>query len=390
MNISRHSLIFGLSYAIDIAVKEHSRSHSKNTAYLSFMLGKEIGLDENDLLELYYSALLHDIGLGAYYDMERHCIVGADILRKLPLPEAVVRNVYCHHELLDGTGPLGLKGDDIPLCAMIICLSSTFDDEFDRYACTFDYDIFSNIKSWLNGMRLRLRPEIVAAFENLIRHEYVLLEYFNQETRHTMSQRLVIDDPVCYNYDDVLKYAMCFADMIDQRSPFTYTHSRGIARLARKAARHLGYDDKTQNKMYIAGMLHDIGKLHTPIEILHKESKLMPEERFEMNKHTYFTRKILEQIQGFDDIANYAANHHEKIDGTGYPNRIPGERLSELERVMAICDVYQALTEVRPYRNKMSAQKAHGIISSMASNGHLDRNLVETVLPVFADTTNPI
>jgi len=71
---------------------------------------------------------------------------------------------------------------------------------------------------------------------------------------------VVVGDNVCYGYDDIVKYAHCFADIIDQKCPFTSSHSHGIADLARKAAAELGYDTETQNKMYIAGLLHDIGK----------------------------------------------------------------------------------------------------------------------------------
>ncbi len=129
--------------------------------------------------------------------------------------------------------------------------------------------------------------------------------------------------------------------------------------------------------MHIAGLLHDIGKLHVSIDILHKEGKLTPEERFEINKHTYYTRKVLEQIQGFEDIVDYASNHHERMDGTGYPYRIPGEKLGELERVMAVCDVYQALTEERPYRESLPAEKVWAIMDGMVSGGHLDGEMLE-------------
>jgi len=200
-----------------------------------------------------------------------------------------------------------------------------------------------------------------------------------------LSSKIDVMDNVYYDTEDIKKFAFCFAEIIDNRSPFTFSHSKGIAILARKSAKYLGYDSETQSKMYIAGLLHDIGKLDVPIEILHKNGPLTKEERFEINKHTYFTKKILEQIDGFEDIVAIAANHHEKIDGTGYPYKIPGHRLSELERVMSICDVYQALTEERPYRPKLPLERVWEIIHHMSENQHLDGDLFKRLQQALQD-----
>ncbi|MDR1701673.1 MAG: HD domain-containing protein, partial [Sporomusaceae bacterium] len=277
----------------------------------------------------------------------------------------------------NGTGPFGLVGDAIPKAAQIICFASTFDDKFGKRIGVFDHNLFLEVTNWLEKIKALFSEEIVSVFLDLIKQESFLLDYFNQETKYKLSEKIVIGDNVSYDYDDVLRFALCFADIIDKRSPFTYTHSHGIAKLAQKAAAHLGYDTAVQNKMYLAGLLHDIGKLHVSTDILHKNGGLTPEERFEINKHTYYTRKILAQIPGLEEIVEYAANHHEKIDGTGYPYRIAGEHLSTLERVMAICDVYQALTEERPYRAPLPEEKVWSIIGGMAEKGHLDSVLVQ-------------
>jgi putative nucleotidyltransferase with HDIG domain len=367
---------------LDIAGK-NNLSHSKSTAYLSVTLSREIGLSKENIMELYYAALLHDIALSNSYEMLAHCEDGERLLKKLPLPKRIAESVLYHHEYYDGSGLFGLSGDDIPKNSQIICFASAFDDDFGKSADSFDCNLFLKIGKWLDSKKNLYSEEIVNAFENLIKREALLLDYFNHETKYTLSEKVVVGDTVYYDYDEVEKFALCFADIIDQKSKFTFTHSHGIAALARKAAAHLGYSPDTQNKMYIAGLLHDIGKLAVSVDILHKNGRLEPEERFEINKHTYYTRKILEQIDGFEEITDYAANHHEKLDGTGYPYRIPGEKLSELEKVMAICDVYQALTEERPYRENLSPEKVWGIINDMAEKSHLDRSLVERIKSVL-------
>ena len=382
MKISRHSLIYGLSYALDIAGR-NNLSHSKSTAYIADAIGREFGMDDETLRELYYTALLHDIALSNTYDIEQHCKDGEKMLKKLPLPRNIARDVRYHHEYYDGTGAFGLAGDEIPKSALIIRFASDFDDSFGKHVGEFEICLYIIICEWLEMQRPLFPSDIVEAFDVLIKRETFLLDYFNIETKYALSEKLFIDDDVYYGYFDVVRYAHCFADIIDCKSSFTRTHSNGIAALARQAALYLGYDKEIQQKMYIAGLLHDIGKLDVSPDILHKNGPLTQEERFEINKHTYYTRKILEQIEGFEDIVNYAANHHEKLDGLGYPSRIPGENLGELERVMAICDVFQALTEERPYREKLPLEKVWGIIDGMVDKQHLDGALVAKLKNTF-------
>ena len=392
MLIGRHSLIFGLSYALDI-LGENSLSHSKSTAYLSVLIGRELNLDIEETRSIYYTALLHDIGYGCYEsdkhgvysaDIRLHCIVGSEMVEKLPLPSQISQNILYHHESYDGLGPFGLRGDEIPIGAQIVFLADSFDNKFGEID---DYDraVFLSIKEWINSSSYMFSAKVIEAISSLIEREYVLFDYFNHEIKYTLSHKINVDDKTYYNTEDIVKFAHCFAEIIDTRSPFTFSHSTGIADLARKSARYLGYSAEVQSKMYIAGLLHDIGKMHISTDILHKDGPLTSEERFEMNKHTYYTRMVLEQIDGFGDIVNIAANHHEKLDGTGYPYKIHGRDLSELERVMAICDVYQALTEKRPYRASMPAERAWDIIGGMVKNQHLDADLAEKLKHVLTE-----
>ena len=389
MKISRHSFIFGLSYALDI-LGRNNLSHSKSTAYLSALMAREIGLSEEDTNIIYYAALLHDIGIADEYvtgrlslkDLVFHCEIGERMLSKLPLPEVISKLVLYHHEYYNGRGVFELRGDEIPLGASIICLASDFDDLFGK-TTVYDKRLIEKAYDWLEGRKGLYKKEITDVFAGLMQIEYFLLDYFNHETKYTMSSKVITNDDVYFDVEDVKKFALCFAEIIDQRSPFTFSHSTGIALLAQKASRHLGYSEEVQNNMYIAGLLHDIGKLHISLEILHKNGALSPEERFEINKHTYYTRKILEQIQGFEEIVDLSANHHEKPNGKGYPYRLRGDRLGELERVMSICDVYQALTEKRPYREPMPLEKVWGIIDGMADEDSLDKSLTERLKLVF-------
>ena len=161
------------------------------------------------------------------------------------------------------------------------------------------------------------------------------------------------------------------------KSPFTSTHSMGVAADAEKLARYMGFEESTAQKMYLAGALHDIGKVAIGNEILEKPGRLTDEEFKTMKHHAAYTYYILSEIDDFAEIRNWAAFHHERLDGTGYPFGKTAAELNTQERIMACVDIYQALTESRPYKQGMPHEKAIGILRDMADKGWIDSCIVE-------------
>lgn len=376
MKFNTRSLIEGLSYTLDIAEKAYF-SHSKHVAYLSMMIAKELALPMEIKQDLYYAALLHDIGASNTYLVEEHCVIGKDIVLKLPINNIIAEYIYYHHEHFDGTGPFELKGIKIPIPAQIICFSDLFDKKF-RGTTAVNLDLIKEINLWIQLNKALFNPNIISAFNNIIKKEYLLLDYFSHEFNSVLFRRVdVMSAPLDFN--DLKLFAHAFSEIIDNRSHFTYRHSLGVANLVNKVTLALGYNEDIQNEMYIAALLHDIGKLLVPNSIIEKNGKLTAEERYEINKHTYYTRWVLDQIDGFEDISNYASNHHEKLNGSGYPLHLCGNQIKELDRIMAICDIYQALTEDRPYRSPMPLEKVWTIIDEMVDRNELDKNLVQQV-----------
>ena len=168
-----------------------------------------------------------------------------------------------------------------------------------------------------------------------------------------------------------------FSQTIDSKSPFTATHSLGVAFTARmllRLTRMADADDLTT--MFVAGLLHDIGKLAVPLEILEKPAALTPDEVQEIQKHAEISMDLLGSIPGFTCVREWGGRHHERIDGTGYPHNIEGSSLTLPVRIIAVADVFTALTEDRPYRNGMPLAEAMGIIVSMTELGYLDNDVV--------------
>jgi putative nucleotidyltransferase with HDIG domain len=165
--------------------------------------------------------------------------------------------------------------------------------------------------------------------------------------------------------------------VVDQKSPFTAQHSVRVADLARYLAAAYGLSEAQCGKIEIAGLLHDLGKLHIPDDILEKAGPLTDFERSIMNQHSYETYEILRQIKGLEEVALWAAYHHEGLNGGGYPFHPRARDLSIEARILAVADVFQALVQDRPYRSGMPLQKVLDALDEMADRGKLDRNIVK-------------
>lgn len=133
----------------------------------------------------------------------------------------------------------------------------------------------------------------------------------------------------------------------------------------------------------LAGALHDIGKMAVGNEILEKPDKLTDEEFDKMKNHAGYTYLILSQVDGFEDIRDWAALHHEKLNGKGYPFGKTADELNEQERIMACVDIYQALTEERPYKKGMSHEKTCDILDEMAEKGFVDADISRKMRDCF-------
>jgi HD-GYP domain-containing protein (c-di-GMP phosphodiesterase class II) len=165
--------------------------------------------------------------------------------------------------------------------------------------------------------------------------------------------------------DDVCLTKVCegFAGVIDAKSPWTHQHSQGVARAAVGIAHSLSLPASDILNIERAALLHDIGKLSLSNAILDKPSKLSEQEFAEVRRHPYFTQRILEKISTFEDITFIASAHHERLDGSGYFRNLSGDALTLSARILAIADVYDALSAERPYRDALAPEVVLQIIA---------------------------
>ncbi|MDG1859442.1 MAG: HD domain-containing protein, partial [Emcibacteraceae bacterium] len=161
---------------------------------------------------------------------------------------------------------------------------------------------------------------------------------------------------------------------------YTYRHSIMVSGYLVAFALLLGIKGQDLQNVAVGGILHDIGKSLIPAEILNKPKALNNEEWLEMCKHPEHSRTILENSTCHKDVINASIQHHEKLDGTGYPDGLKGDQISDIARMVAIADVFSGLTEKRSYKDSFSNKKAYDIMLTM--DGHLDLDLVAAFRPI--------
>ena len=179
--------------------------------------------------------------------------------------------------------------------------------------------------------------------------------------------------------EDVRRLAKIFSHIVDAKSPFTVEHSLGVAGLARLLAGKMGLGAVTREKIEVAGLLHDLGKLRVPDEILDKPGKLDSRERKAINAHSFETFRILRHIKGFEEIALWASYHHEEPGGHGYPFHLKGETLAIEARILRVADIFQAMVQDRPYRKGLSPSDVLTFLRNMVASGLVDAGIVAVV-----------
>jgi putative nucleotidyltransferase with HDIG domain len=156
--------------------------------------------------------------------------------------------------------------------------------------------------------------------------------------------------------------AEAFSFAIDAKDPYTYGHSKRVAETSVSIAEAAGFSAEMVNWLKLAALLHDIGKIGTPENILHKTGKLDDAEMCMMKEHPVIGARMIQHIPRLKEISLWIRHHHEKYDGSGYPSGLKGEDIPLVSRIIAISDCFDALTTDRPYRRALSREEAINIM----------------------------
>lgn len=184
-------------------------------------------------------------------------------------------------------------------------------------------------------------------------------------------------------YKEIHRITKIFSHIIDAKSKFTMMHSSELTKLMGRMAKFYNIKGDEFWKLMIASDLHDLGKLGISNTILDKPGSLTDEEFSKIKEHPVTAKENLEQVQGFSEISEWAYNHHEKLNGTGYPRGLFAEKLDFNSRLLACLDIYQALGEIRPYREPLTHDEAIKIMTRMAEEGLIDPDITENIAKQF-------
>jgi putative nucleotidyltransferase with HDIG domain len=434
--VSLSEILSALSFALDL-VEDAKPGHAIRTCLLGMRIARSMGLGVVDSADLYYALLLKDMGcstnsrlicdfvggddrvikrdarledwtrasfsavrlmwrnprpgagmverLGRLVNMARHqdqcnaqligmrCERGAQIAHKIGLSPATAQAIRHLDEHWDGSGhPDRLAGEDVPLLARILNVSQ----HLDLFAIEKDQRTALDVLAERSGHWFD--PEIVRVVQSLANENLLWKDHgsgYERDVIRTMEPGYTIQA------DDarIDRISEAFADIVDAKSSFTYRHSQGVCQAAMRIAKELGLSAKRKKLVFRAALLHDLGKLRISNTILDKTTKLTDEDWQIIKEHPGLTREILSRIGAFNEIAVIAGNHHEKLDGSGFPSNLTSKDLSLEARIITVADIYGALHEDRPYREGLSYDKIRAIMYSEIPH-KLDADCFEALL----------
>jgi HD-GYP domain-containing protein (c-di-GMP phosphodiesterase class II) len=390
-NVNLHEAVYSLSDALDLVGVTHIH-HGKRVAYMATECGKLLGWKGARLDELFQAAILHDSGVSrtrvhakltqlAWEDEADHCRLGAELLAGSPLLKHLSDTVLHHHthwnELKDLELPLEVKlrANCIYMVDRVDVLALGYQIDGEDILLGKDeirHKIFERRDDWFC-------PELVDAFMEISNSEAF---WFTLESDHVngyLATWLSHFPEQSMEFHELRSLVHVFSCIVDAKSPFTKQHSDGVANLARYIGGLFRLPEETCEMLELVGLLHDIGKLRVPDNLLEKPGKLNEAEIVIMRRHSFDTYSILKNIRGLEQISLWALQHHERMDGTGYPFQSKGADLSLEARIVAVADVFQALAQDRPYRSAQEQDVILAILKQQADSGKLDGRVVAAV-----------
>ena len=206
-----------------------------------------------------------------------------------------------------------------------------------------------------------------------------------REQRETTEQLSVVNERLSRAN---LSFATALVAALDARDQYTAGHSAAVAVYARDIAERMGLSPQEQQVVHLCGLVHDIGKVGLPAGLLEKPGALTLDERRRMEEHSIIGERILANVDDYAEIARVVRHHHERMDGNGYPDRLPGGEVPLLSRIIAVADAYNAMTSGRPYRDAMPSRVARFRLAQAAGT-QFDTTVVaafEAILACASET----
>ncbi len=352
-------------------------SHGERVAYIAAKITQELADNTSfDQKNLFLLSIFHDIG--AYKtedinnllkfetsDADEHSVYGYLFLKYLTPITDNCESILYHHT------PINLLSDVDPSVVAYSQLINLADKIDVGYLKTNSFE--SICSSLSKGSHIE--QKYVAAFKKLLDEDKISEETFTLEAK-AWTDKMV--DSLELSTDDLVKYLKMIIYSMEFKSPVTMLHSVNTTTISVFLGEKLNLPEDTVEKLYYSALLHDVGKIAIPESILEFKGKLDADKMMIMRTHSSYTEEILDGL--FDqDIIDFAVNHHEKLDGSGYAKGLCAQDLTTEMRIIAIADITSALISKRSYKGKYDWAKAISILEDMAEKNQIDANIVKII-----------
>ena len=378
LQFNLNNFLLSITLALDLKEKDiykTSRNHTKRVAYLSLKLGQKYDLSNEEMADLCSYSLIHNIALNKEKEYNKeHFILANKSASKLPFLCDYENVLKYQNEYYNGSGLFGKKDDEIPFFSQILSFVHLIDTKFD-----------------LNGEIIKNKKEIIDFLEkneNVLFSSDLLEKFLDISSTVDFWLDMQSENDILYfifsslsdftitpTFEEILSYTSVFMNLNDE--------NKNLLDRCLKTTKLFAFEHKDEQTFLIAASLYNIGKLIIPERILKKSDKLSNSEYEEIKAYPYYTKKILSNIIGFNDITVWASSIQETIDGQGYPFRLSGKNLTLKDRLIAILNVYQSLRTKKTYRDEYSHKESIKIMLELANNTKLDKSIVEDVVNIL-------
>jgi HD-GYP domain-containing protein (c-di-GMP phosphodiesterase class II) len=311
-----------------------------------------------------------------------HCETAERFGRRLGFDDTIIRNLGQFNERWDGKGmPNGIRGAALAPAVRVVTLAQ------DVIVLSETQNLGAAV-STVKKRRGKVYDPSIADF--FTAHADALTADLNAQS--SWDAVLALEpEPYAWLSDAQFDEAcLAMADFADIKSPFTFGHSRAVAELAAKAGRSCGLPEPDVTALRRAALLHDIGQVAISSGIFAKSAALSDSEWEKVRLHPYHAERILAKPAALARLAQIAAHHHERLDGSGYHRGARGDGLSPLAKILAAADAYQAMTEARPHRPALSAEQAATKLKREVREGRLDSDAAAAVLEAAGHRVPPV
>ncbi len=380
---SKRAVAGVLANALNLLDEAYPQHHQR-TAYLAYRMALELGYDEKDRIEMIWDALLYNVGSvilpdGKDYTFQELSRAGLNIVGDVQMLQFVRRMFQAGQADSEGDPAYEILSKEARF-AEIIDLSRRVSKLLHQNDAALNQveDICETIS---NAAGKELHSWAVECFLRVSKTEFIWMDLLHQP--EVVLQ--YIPDGMDLTIDETIGLSRFMSRVIDFRSSYTAAHSVGVAVSAVRLAEIMGMSEDECKMMLIAGYLHDIGKLKVPKAILEKGDKLTDEEFNIVKEYAYYTHLFLKDIPGFEQLGRWAALHHERLNGFGYPF---GLRMGDIPmgaQILAVADIFSAVAEVRAYRQSMAKEGVMKTLAESIEKGALSGYIVELMLQNFDD-----